>query len=63
MIAELNDTLGDILNKKKQRYMNLELDDPLSDYIGKEIARQIKNFFIYNYGFLPITEIEPTEEQ
>ena len=63
VIAELNDTLGDILNKKKQRYMNLELDDPLSDYIGKEIARQIKNFFIYNYGFLPITEIEPTEEQ
>ena len=63
VIAELNDTLGDILNKKKQRYMNLELDDPLSDYIGKEIARQIRNFFIYNYGFLPITEIEPTEEQ
>ena len=63
IIADLNETLGDIFGKKKQRYMNLELDDPLSDYIRKEIARQIRNFFIYNYGFLPITEIEPTEEQ
>lgn len=63
IIADLNETLGDIFGKKKQRYMNLELDDPLSDYISKEIARQIRNFFINNYGFLPITEIEPTEEQ
>lgn len=63
IIADLTETLGDIFGKKKQQYMNLELDDPLSNYISKEIARQIRNFFIYNYGFLPITEIEPTEEQ
>ena len=63
IIADLTETIDDIFAKKKKRYMNLELDDPLSDYIKTEIARQIRNFFIYNYGFLPITEIEPTEEQ
>ena len=63
IIADLTETIDDIFAKKKKRYMNLELDDPLSDYIKTEIARQIRNFFIYNYGFQPITQIEPTEEQ
>ncbi|MBR1436175.1 MAG: hypothetical protein IJ584_13820, partial [Bacteroidales bacterium] len=57
-----NESLEEFFRDKKEKYLRVQLDNPLAQYVREQIKKQIKHFFIEEYGFVPLSEPEHRDE-
>lgn len=60
--SEVNESLEEFFRDKKEKYLRVQLDNPLAQYVREQIKKQIKHFFIEEYGFVPLSEPEHRDE-